>query len=847
MKTGFTLSLLTAAMLIGHAPARAESKEYIIDLPVCEDTYVRNGEHSDKNFGSEKTLALKGSEINNYERKIYLKFDAPQNIDKSFKRAVLEIEFTSKETPTRELSTLLYSADPASWSESTLTYNTQPSCSDLTGSASAWGDRLYIDVTESVKKHISEGSGFSYVLTGDYSSPLRADFSSREGKAAPKIRLYYGDKNYFSALSLSDKSKPDPYKQADKMLELSTAKELPADPDNIIKPIDCAFVRGGKYAGTNFGGYRYISCDGLDEPSDMPRKAYLKFDLSQTDKSKIGKAYIDMHIETIHDNKAHEVELAAVSDNTWSESTITWKNAPKHEKSIARALADVPGAWISFDVTNYIKSCNRDTVSVALLDTSKYRVDFASKNHPLAPVLRIESANASQSEYTEATEAKLYPATPDYTSYPTRLLSSISGFKEADKSDRLSKYGGSKSAGKCTSDGYFDVKKINGRWWFTDPQGYLFYNMGVSAIMAGNSDAEKESRKYVYGSDRVWAQETTKALKAMGFNAAGGWSDSGLLGGAAEPLSESRIVYFLKSYMSSLGLDNSSSGSTTFSSGALNVFDPEFEEFCDKLAEEHIAPFKYDKKIIGWISDNELPASEGLLDIYLNLDPTDEKNAYSYAAAWQWFKNRTGNSDPSLSDITDELRAQFRGFVYDRYFSVVSKAIKKYDPNHLYLGCRFTNEGYASSGIISAGGKYCDVLTMNYYGAWTPEKPYTSRWSAWSGEKPFMVTEWYAMAYDSGLACTSGAGFRVKTQSDRGSFYQNYALGLMEEKSCVGFDWFKYMDNDPNALGRDSSNLDGNKGIFSVDLKPYTLLCDKMTQVNNNAYNIIKFFDARNK
>jgi hypothetical protein len=49
---------------------------------------------------------------------------------------------------------------------------------------------------------------------------------------------------------------------------------------------------------------------------------------------------------------------------------------------------------------------------------------------------------------------------------------------------------------------------------------------------------------------------------------------------------------------------------------------------------------------------------------------------------------------------------------------------------------------------------------------------------------------------DSGFANTSGAGWVVKTQADRGRFCQNFTLGLLESGGCVGWPGFKYRDND---------------------------------------------------
>lgn len=42
----------------------------------------------------------------------------------------------------------------------------------------------------------------------------------------------------------------------------------------------------------------------------------------------------------------------------------------------------------------------------------------------------------------------------------------------------------------------------------------------------------------------------------------------------------------------------------------------------------------------------------------------------------------------TLQQITDEHREEFAGVVAERYYKVVSEAIRKYDPNHLYLGSR---------------------------------------------------------------------------------------------------------------------------------------------------------------
>ena len=89
---------------------------------------------------------------------------------------------------------------------------------------------------------------------------------------------------------------------------------------------------------------------------------------------------------------------------------------------------------------------------------------------------------------------------------------------------------------------------------------------------------------------------------------------------------------------------------------------------------------------------------------------------------------------------------------------------------------------------------------------------------------------------------TVGAGWIVKTQLERGYAYQHFTLGLLESKYCVGWHWFKYMDNDP-TVSAEPSNTDGNKGILMINYEPYAPLVEKMKELNLRVYNLIDYFD----
>lgn len=85
----------------------------------------------------------------------------------------------------------------------------------------------------------------------------------------------------------------------------------------------------------------------------------------------------------------------------------------------------------------------------------------------------------------------------------------------------------------------------------------------------------------------------------------------------------------------------------------------------------------------------------------------------------------------------------------------------------------------------------------------------------------------------------------MATQAERGHFYQNFTLALLESRVCVGWHWFKYMDNDPTDTRTDPSNRDSNKGIVNVRYEPYRPLLDAMKQLNAAVYPLSEYFDRR--
>ena len=371
----------------------------------------------------------------------------------------------------------------------------------------------------------------------------------------------------------------------------------------------------------------------------------------------------------------------------------------------------------------------------------------------------------------------------------TRTFESLTDLnKYAPKKDYpIDKFGGLMDDGmKQEATGFFYVKKISGRFWVIDPLGYPCIIRALSQIVPNyqNSVYQMEKTLEKYGNLENWGEVISKRVRELGFYTSA--SPDAHVTKSSQPIVSQKSVGFAYSYGRTIGTANSKGGSSTFSeNNTMNVFDPDFVEFADKQART-VEQGRNDPCILGYTTDNELPMQESMLYSYLSINPENEVNYYSYACAWTWLKNITGKVAPTEDDITSEHLDLFRGFVWDRYFNVVSSAMRRYDPNHMLLGTRFLMGVLNAKWVLRFASRYLDCITINWYFTWEPQAE-SVHLIAKSANCPFMITEFYTKAGDSGLGNTTGAGQFVATQTERGMFYQNYTLRLLEAKNCIGW------------------------------------------------------------
>ena len=895
------LFLLVAVMMLGCFISVSAKEETTIN--VLEDAFVKKGE-ADINFGGEPTIDLK-SNNGDLTRYGYLKFDISSLVGVTDYTCIdLELTVETRQ-PEMPMATVEVYGAANKWSESSLNFNIQPKSYDYITANTEITDKsnksYLFSITDYIRQALANGETeiSLYLVENTPDMNQRTNFYSKEnGEAekAPKLIVYYGTKTDDQTYG-----KP-PYVYVPSQNGIDTFIGKPTTFTYISADAD-TYVEGGKNMHNNYGREEILDFKAKNGSStSLYRVALIRFDISSLE-GPVTLAEFSLNCKTMEAEGTYTaLDIFGCDPYSWEEDEVTFSTRPAKEDYVASYDVVLPGV-ITIDITNYVNEAiaNKEKMIALFLDgddTQPLRLNFDSKESSgIAPMLFVKQGELNfatnvvyegenpwdvaaegvsawfnrweeikalgDHEYTAVVkDAEEYSVVVDgadsangyetkYIARNTRTLDTLKNFTENNAETAIYDiYGGLMDESmRQEATGFFYTKKIGDRWWTFDPLGYPFYRVACVQVIPGESKNHKAAVVSTHGSDEAWAVYVTDRLKDLGFNSTGGWSNTKLLLNAQEPLAQTEILSVLNMYCSEVGLNLESHGSTEMVGNVLPVFDPTFETYTDKRISSKVAAYANKPYIYGWMSDNELPDELDMLDAALEFDPNNPMLVYSYATAWTFMYLKTGKEDVSLADVTDELRTEFRAMLYNKYYEVVSYNLEKYDPEHLYMGSRLLVRLINDEYLMRVSGYYCDVITMNYYFTWEADPDYMANFEKWSG-KPFIVTEWYAKGMDvweqdERITNKSGAGFTVRTQEDRGLFYQNYALMLLEAKNCVGFDWFRLWDNDPENLDVDSSNRDANKGIYSNTYEEYTALTSAMEKLNNQKYYLINFFDER--
>lgn len=399
-----------------------------------------------------------------------------------------------------------------------------------------------------------------------------------------------------------------------------------------------------------------------------------------------------------------------------------------------------------------------------------------------------------------------------------------------------SKYGGYKQARIDNGTGYFRTKKIDGRWWFVDPEGYLFLSVGVDCIRPGGGTIVKmlDKRAGVYeaippkvlGKDtnntsfgnwnlarrygennwiEGWKEMTIKRMEAWGINTIANWSDGNIIGTNE------------KAFMLQLGGISPAGGIM----GLPNIYAPGFEQKIDEAIQRQVTPYKENPWLIGWFTSNEpawLGEEQRLADLIMENGDTYFQEAIRKHLA---------------SGDTPEKRKQFAYNTLRQYLKIVDEALERHDPNHLHIGLRLGNSSIPADEILDICKEVHDVFSFNCY-ALEPGKEYMD-YIMNRIDLPMIIGEFHFGTADRGMAQSL---WQVDTQEERGVAYRYYVENGYSHPALVGTAYFQWCDQ-PNT-GRTLDGENYNCGIIDVVDLPYKGQVEAMAESAKRLYGIHK-------
>jgi hypothetical protein len=337
-----------------------------------------------------------------------------------------------------------------------------------------------------------------------------------------------------------------------------------------------------------------------------------------------------------------------------------------------------------------------------------------------------------------------------------------------------------------------------------------------------------------------WLARTRDRLRRWNFNTIGSWSDDVVSRGAKLPYTRTLHVE---------GDFSKLSDGNNWWAGIADPFDPRFAQALERTIAKAAAPLKDDPYLIGYFVDNELGwgngaatdplaryalaysalasdagqppahAKRALLDL---LRSRYQGSIEKLSASWQmpfvsWEALQAPLDAPRLPDgriaaVAADLSA-FLSLHAQRYFEQVAAALKRHDPNHLYLGARFASR---NPEVLQACAKWCDVVSFNLY---LPTVDVGFEAAAFRKlDKPALLTEFHFGSTDRG-PFWHGV-MPVAQEADRGPAYARMLKSVLANPDFVGAHWFQYLDQPVTGRWLDGEN--GHLGLVAITDIPWS-------------------------
>jgi hypothetical protein len=372
-------------------------------------------------------------------------------------------------------------------------------------------------------------------------------------------------------------------------------------------------------------------------------------------------------------------------------------------------------------------------------------------------------------------------------------------------------YGGFAST-RAKATGFFRVERIDGRWWFVDPDGHLFFSAGLNGVGTG-SGTRVQGREdlfaalpppnvgpggasfYTWNLHRrhgenwrpLWADTTAKRLAAWGFNSIHYWGPRN-----QDPAAEPRVPYaqMLRGWQMGQSI-----------MGMPDVYAEDFPARIEEAAAKQLGPRKDDPWMLGYFIGNEPPwphRESQLVDLIL---------AGPAGAMQNRLKAHLAEGD------TPERRKAFVHAAFARYLEVIDAAVRKHAPRHLNLGIRFG--GNPEDDVVKTA-RGSDVFSINIY-RYAPPRATLDRVHELTG-KPMLIGEFHIGVPERGL---SPGLVQAMNQEERAVAYRYYVEQSAAHPAMIGTHWFQWLDQ-PVTGRNDGENY--SIGFVDVTDQPYAEL-----------------------
>ncbi len=329
--------------------------------------------------------------------------------------------------------------------------------------------------------------------------------------------------------------------------------------------------------------------------------------------------------------------------------------------------------------------------------------------------------------------------------------------------------------------GYFRLEALDGRWWFVDPAGNGFLSAGINhldlAVLKHPDNIGLFHERYGGSENRLIEEGIARRLHAWGFNSIG-WSQE-LVGGAwgkdgsvirhSPEWSRAQFERAGLPYVYNLAFAEIESFNAL--AHYPDVFDPEFEDWADYLARSRCADKADDPLLIGY-ADVAVPG-------------------FTSAAPGAWAEGLDLAHEPDRLKLEKILR---------RYFEVTTRAIRRYDPNHLILGPRFRAPPQTPEWIIALAGEYFDALLANNFIGIDQLDGELARWHEISG-RPILISDMLYLAPTEILSPSPQSQAYVPDQAARGAAYRRFAQAAFQQPFVVGLHWCAFLENRSRKSG----------------------------------------------